>query len=152
MPQSLAKIVLHLVYSTKHRQHQLQDVELRTRLWAYMAVVMRDRLESSAILINGVSDHVHILFCLSRNFKPKEVVQITKTETSKWLKDQSPDMHDFAWQSGYGMFSVSESNIPQLKDYISRQEEHHRTMSFQEEFRALCEKHGIEIDERYVWD
>ena len=81
-----------------------------------------------------------------------DVVQESKTETSKWIKKQGPEFHDFHWQAGYGIFSVSESNLDQVKRYIDRQEEHHRRMSFQDEFRVLCRRYGIEIDERYVWD
>jgi putative transposase len=81
-----------------------------------------------------------------------KVVQEAKTETSKWLKKQSADLRDFAWQGGYGAFGVSESNIPQVKKYISNQESHHRRMTFQDEFRLLCERHKIELDERHAWD
>ena len=80
------------------------------------------------------------------------VIEEAKTETSKWLKKQSTDLSDFAWQGGYGVFSVSESNCEQVKRYIAEQEHHHRKMSFQDEFRLLCKRHGIEIDKRYVWD
>jgi len=109
-------------------------------------------VDSPAILIGGVADHVHILCLLSRKFAIKDVVEEAKTETSKWLKKQSPRLADFHWQSGYGIFSVSESNVEPVKLYIANQESHHRKMSFQEEFRLLCQRHGMEIDERYAWD
>lgn len=109
-------------------------------------------VDSPAILIGGTADHVHTLCLLSRKFAIKDVVEEAKTETTKWLKKQSPRLANFHWQSGYGIFSVSESNAPQVKQYIACQEEHHQKMSFQEEFRLLCKRHGISIDERYVWD
>ena len=152
MPQSLAKVVVHLVFSTKDRTPWLQSQELRRELFAYMATILRNNVDSPAILINGVEDHVHVLGLLSRKFAIMDVVQEAKTETSKWLKKQSPALSTFAWQAGYGIFSVSESNIPAVKSYIENQEDHHRRMSFQDEFRELCKRHGIEWDERYVWD
>jgi REP element-mobilizing transposase RayT len=89
---------------------------------------------------------------LSRKFAIKDVIEEAKTETTKWLKKQGPQYRDFHWQSGYGIFSVSESNSEEVKRYIANQVEHHKKKSFQDEFRALCQRHGIEIDEQYVWD
>ncbi len=152
MPQSLAKITIHIVFSTKNREPTLQDAELRKELFAYMATILRDNVDSPALLINGMEDHIHGLISLSRKFAIMKVIQEAKTETSKWLKRQSPRLSDFSWQAGYGAFSVSESNIPMLRKYIQNQEEHHRKMTFQDEFRELCNRHNIEIDERYVWD
>jgi REP element-mobilizing transposase RayT len=152
MPQSLAKVIVHLVYSTKNRTPWLADPGLRAELFAYKATILKNNIDSPAILIGGAADHVHILSLLSRKYAIKDVVEEVKTETSKWLKKQSPSLADFHWQSGYGIFSVSESNVEQVKQYIARQDDHHRQMSFQEEFRLLCERHGIKIDERYVWD
>lgn len=151
MPQSLAKVIVHLVYSTKNRTPWLKAPNLRTELYAYNATILKN-VDSPALLIGGVEDHVHILALLSRRHAIMDVVQESKTETSKWIKKQGPEFHDFHWQAGYGIFSVSESNLDQVKRYIDRQEEHHRRMSFQDEFRVLCRRYGIEIDERYVWD
>jgi putative transposase len=152
MPQSLAKVLVHLVYSTKNRTLWLAEPGLREELFAYTATILKNNVDSPAILIGGVADHIHILCLLSRKFAIMNVVEEAKTETSKWLKKQSPRLADFHWQSGYGFFSVSESNSGQVKHYIAHQDEHHRTMSFQEEYRLLCQRHGVEIDERYVWD
>ena len=152
MSQSVAKVALHFVFSTKHRRPWLKDAELREELYAYMATILSDNVDSPAIIIGGVEDHVHILCLLSRKFAIMKLIEEAKTETSKWLKKQSPDLSDFAWQGGYGAFSVSESNIPQVKKYIANQENHHKKMSFQDEFRELCKRHGIELDERYAWD
>ena len=152
MSQSLAKVIVHIVYSTKHRQPWLRDPILRSELYAYNATVLKKDVDSPAILINGMEDHIHILCLLSRKFAIMDVIKQSKTETSKWIKKQATTYNDFQWQAGYGIFSVSQSNVGQLKHYISGQEEHHKHMSFQDEFRELCRKHGIEIDERYVWD
>jgi REP element-mobilizing transposase RayT len=152
MPQSLAKVAVHLVYSTKHRAAYLNEPELRAELYAYKATILKNNVDSPAILIGGMPDHVHILCLLSRKYAIKDVVEEVKTESTKWLKRRSPSLADFHWQSGYGIFSVSESNIEQVKLYIANQGEHHRQMSFQDEFRLLCQRHGIHLDELYAWD
>ena len=113
---------------------------------------MLERLNSPAILINGLEDHVHILCLLSRSIAIKDLIEESKTSTSKWIKTKGLQYREFYWQPGYGAFSVSESNVEEVKRYIANQEEHHRTVTFQEEFRKLCERHGVLIDERYVWD
>jgi REP element-mobilizing transposase RayT len=152
MPQSLAKVIVHIVYSTKHRKPWLHDPSVRSELCAYAATVLKQDVDSPAILINAVEDHIHILCLLSRKFAIMEVVKKSKTETSKWIKKQAAMLKDFQWQAGYGIFSVSQSNVEQVKRYIGNQDEHHKRMSFQDEFREICRRHGIEIDERYVWD
>ncbi len=152
MPQSLSKVLVHIVYSTKGRRPWLRDERIRKELYAYKATILRDNIDTPALIINGVEDHVHMLCLLSRKFAIMSVIEEAKTETTKWLKKQSEDLSGFAWQGGYGIFSVSESNCEQVKRYIAEQERHHRKMSFQDEFRLLCKRHGIEIDERYVWD
>ena len=151
MPQSLARIVLHLVFSTKNRVPFLKDPILRARLYAYMAGVLQN-IGCEPILINGVEDHVHLLCNYSRTVTVAEVVEEVKRNPSKWIKEQGAAYRDFYWQSGYGVFSVSQSKVEQVRDYIAGQEEHHRKVSFQNEYRALCRKHGVEVDERYVWD
>jgi putative transposase len=152
MPQSLANVLLHLVYSTKDRQPWLDDPQLRRELFAYKATILRDKVDSPALTIGGVADHVHILLSLSRNFAIKDVLEEAKTETTKWLKKQKTSLKDFHWQAGYGVFSVSQSNAPKVKAYIANQEMHHARGTYQAEFRMLCRRHGIEIDERYAWD
>ena len=151
MPQSLAKVAIHIVFSTKHRTPWLKEEAIRRELYAYMATILKS-LESSAIIINGVEDQVHILCLLSRNYAIKKIVEEVKTEPSKWIKKKGPPYADFYWQGGYGAFSVSESKVEEVKRYISTQQQHHKTMTFQEEFVRMCQRHGIEIDERYIWD
>ena len=152
MPQSLAKVIVHSVYSTKNRTPWLRDLDLRAALYAYKATILKDNVDSPAVLINGVEDHLHVLCFLSRNFAIKDVVKESKTETTKWIKKQGTKYADFHWQAGYGIFSVSQSNLEQVRRYIADQEEHHKRFSYQDEFRQLCQRHGIDIDERHVWD
>ena len=152
MPQSLAKVLVHIVYSTKGRRPWLQDAGLRRELYSYKATILENNVDTPAIIIGGVEDHIHALCLLSRKFAIMKVIEEAKTETTKWIKKQGSQYTDFHWQGGYGIFSVSQSNADEVKRYIANQEEHHKRMSFQEEFRALCQRHGIEIDERYVWD
>ena len=151
MPQSLARVLIHMVWSTKHRTPFLKDKEVRRDLYAYMATVLQT-MDSPALIINGVDDHVHVLCLMSRKFTLAQLFEAVKADSSKWIKTQGAEYRDFYWQAGYGVFSVSESNCPEVKKYIADQERHHQAMSYQDEFRWLCQKHGIEIDERYVWD
>ena len=151
MPQSRARVVLHVVFSTKNRVPFLKEPELRARRHAYMAGGLQN-IGCEPILINGVEDHVHLLYNLSRTMTIAGLVEEAKKSSSKWMKEQGAAYGDFYWQGGYGAFSVSQSNVEQVRAYIATQEEHHRKVSFQDEFRALCRKHGVEIDERYVWD
>ena len=150
MPQSLARLCVHLVFSTKQRERFIND-DVRQSLHAYMATVL-ENLGCPPVLINSMDDHVHILFELGRTVSISQAVEEVKTTSSKWIKTQGAPFTVFAWQSGYGAFSVSESNVPAVRDYIANQREHHRTKSFQEEYRAFLTKHGITFDERYVWD
>jgi REP-associated tyrosine transposase len=151
MPQSLSRVVVHLVFSTKNRTPWLRDAALRDELYKYMGGILVNA-ECPPILIGGVEDHVHVLCNLSRKLAIMNLVEEIKTEPSKWLKTKRPDLAEFHWQAGYGAFSVSQSNVESVKTYIANQEQHHKKMSFQDEFRKLCERHGIDIDEKYVWD
>lgn len=150
MSQSLARILVHLVFSTKHRQALLTP-ELRAELQPYLATVLDDN-GCPSLQIGGVADHVHCLFGLSRTLTVAQVVELAKTSTSKWLETKGPAMATFSWQSGYGAFSVSESSANVVIAYIRNQEQHHGKLLFQDEFRALLQRHGIPYDERYVWD
>ena len=151
MPQSLSAVYLHLVFSTKHRTPFLRDPGIRSETHAYLAGISQN-LDCHAILVGGVEDHVHILARQSRTITQADWAKELKRASSLWIKDRSPSLKDFAWQSGYGIFSVSQSNVEKVTAYIAGQEEHHRTKSFQDEFRAMLKKHGILWDEHYVWD
>ena len=150
MSQSLAKNMIHLIYSTKNRAPFLTP-EIRPEMNSYLAGILR-QWESPAIIVNSVEDHAHLLFALSKNHALKKVVEEVKKGSSKWIKTKGSAFIDFYWQGGYGAFSVSPSNVAAVREYIATREEHHRKVTFQEEFRAFLEKHGIEYDERYVWD
>jgi len=150
MPQSLACLHIHLVFSTKHREPFIVET-VRESLHRYMAVVLAN-LRCPAVLINSVEDHAHVLFELARTVTVSDAVEQAKTSTSKWIKTQGEPYAQFAWQAGYGAFAVSRSNIDVVSAYIADQREHHRAKSFQDEYRALLQRHGVEFDERYVWD
>jgi len=150
MPQSLACLHIHLIFSTKNREALLSD-DLRAELNAYMATVIRN-LDCHPVIINSVADHAHILAGLSRTLSVSEVVKDIKTATSRWIKSRDRALDTFAWQKGYAAFAVSASNIQNVREYIANQTEHHRIKSFQEEYRAFLNRHGVAFDERYVWD
>ncbi len=151
MPQSLVQLYTHVVFSTKQRKPYLQENALREKLHAYLAGACNN-LTSPSLIVGGVEDHVHVLCRLSSTFSIAELVREIKRESSKWTKLESSRLSMFQWQSGYGAFSISPSHVDDLKRYIANQSEHHKTETFQDEFRRLCRKYGLEIDERYVWD
>ena len=153
MAQSLAKNLIHLVFSTKNRERFIADA-IRPHLHAYMGTVLKN-VKSPSLLINSVEDHVHVLFSLHRTKALSDVVGDLKASSSKWIKTQSSDLATFGWQGGFGAFSISESNVPAVRAYIENQREHHSKVSFQDEMRAFLKflkKHGVEYDERYLWD
>lgn len=150
MPQSLAKIYVHLIFSTKNRERAVPD-DLRPGLHAYMGGVLRD-LGCTAVEINTEPDHAHVLFLLSRTESLSNIVRQVKTGSTHWLQDKQPALRHFHWQNGYGAFSVSQSTLQEVREYVRGQRDHHRVMTFQEEFRKFLTRYEIEFDERYVWD
>ena len=148
MPQSLSNILLHLVFSTKNRTPWLSP-EIRGELYPYLAAVLRNN-GCAPLQIGGVEDHVHILFVLPRTVTAAQVVEKTKTSSSKWAKGKG--VPEFAWQAGYGVFSVGPTEQEAVVKYIQGQEEHHRKQNFQDELRAMLKEAGVVFDERYVWD
>lgn len=151
MPQSLSAVYLHCVFSTKDRQPFLSDADLRAEMHAYLGGISK-QLDCAPLIIGGVADHVHILARQSRSIALAEWVKELKRVSSLWIKERAPSFREFAWQGGYGVFSVSTSGLESVEHYIATQEEHHQKQSFQDEFRAMLTKHRIEWDERYVWD
>jgi putative transposase len=151
MPQSLAQIYIHLVFSTKARARFFRDRAIQERVHAYLAGTCNN-LGCPALIVGGVEDHVHILCRLEKTVSVSVLIRELKRESSKWIKDQSAEFKDFYWQLGYGAFSISPGHVEALKTYIANQEEHHKTETFQDEFRRLLAKYNIEYDERYVWD
>ena len=149
MPQSLAQIYVHLVFSTKCRE-QLIPSAIQPRLHAYLAGTF-NALGCPAVQVGGMPDHVHILFRLARTMTISDAVKNAKVESAKWMKDEG-GVAGFAWQAGYGAFSVSASLVEDVTRYIQNQAEHHRARTFQDEFRRLLELYRVEYDEAYVWD
>lgn len=150
MPQSLSYLLTHIVFCTKDRTPVL-DATVRPALHAYLATVARN-VDCECFRVGGVADHVHLAVRLSRTITMAQLIEELKTSSSKWLKPQSPALAAFARQRGYGAFSVGPSDLNALLHYIDTQEEHHKTRTFQDEYRAFLTKYGIEYDERYVWD
>jgi putative transposase len=151
MPQSLAQIYVHIVFSTKDRQPFLLDKSIREEMHKYLGGTCNG-LDCPVLRVGGVADHVHILCRLARTISVANLVKELKRESSLWIKTRSTALSEFHWQNGYGAFSISPGHIGALREYIDNQEEHHRTVSFQDEFRGLLKKYGVEWDERYVWD
>ena len=151
MPQSLARVVIHTVFSTKDRFPFLQNAASRSEVHAYLGGCAKT-LGSLPIQIGGVEDHVHLLTTLPRTLAMSDFVKEVKRVSTNWNHERGAEWAKFRWQAGYGIFSVSESNVPQVVRYIEDQDKHHRTATFQEEFRALLRKHNLTWDEAYVWD
>ena len=150
MPQSLAKIILHIVFSTKNRQPFIND-NIADQLFAYLAkCCMKNKAIPMAI--GGYQDHVHIAILMNKIQGVAFLIKNLKTDSSDWLKSQGPEFQQFYWQRGYGVFSVSESQSAKLLSYISNQKKHHRTQSFMEEYRLFLTKHGMTWDEHCLWN
>jgi REP element-mobilizing transposase RayT len=139
------------VFSTKDRRPFLRDPVLREELHRYLVGILAN-LGCQPIVVGGVEDHVHLLSSLSRTCAAAEMVKEVKRGSSLWLKTRDADLAGFAWQNGYGIFSLGCSQIESVRSYIAGQEEHHRKVSFQDEFRQFLNRYEIEFDERYVWD
>lgn len=150
MPQSFASLHVHIVFSTKHRQPFLND-ELRPRLFEYVGGIARQH-DCALIAAGGTEDHVHLLVSLGRSMAVADAVRLIKTNSSGWIHDEFKELSEFQWQQGYGAFAVSFSNIGAVKRYLANQESHHRKRSYQDEFREILRRHGLDWDERYVWD
>jgi putative transposase len=151
VPQSLSNILVHIVFSTKDRRPWLRSPELQTALHRELACISK-QLSCDPVRVGGFEDHVHLLCRQARTISLAEWVKELKRVSSIWIKKQDATLKSFQWQVGYGAFSVSQSQSPRVQTYIAGQEKHHRRMTFQDEFLGLLIRHGIEFDERYVWD
>jgi putative transposase len=147
MPQSLANVIVHAVFSTKHRNPIIAG-EIQPRLHEYVGGILRS-IDCPPIQIGGIEDHIHILFRMNRTVTIAQTMEKIKTSSSKWMKVH---VSDFSWQNGYGIFSLSQSDLGSAIKYVQHQVEHHKIRTFQDEFRELMTEHGLPIDERYVWD
>ena len=151
MAQSLARLWTHLIFSTKDRFPFLMDKSIRRDMHAYLATILR-KYGCETLIVGGVEDHTHSLFALSRTYPIAKIVKEVKRTSSGWVKSTSPKLAKFHWQGGYGAFSVSQSHLQSVIAYIENQEEHHKRVTFQDEYRAFLKAYGVAYDERYVWD
>ena len=150
MPQSYASLHHHLIFATKNREPLITD-DIQPRLFAYIGGILR--AQGCALkAVGGMPDHVHLLVSLDKQVSMAETMRIVKANSSRWVHETFPTLSSFAWQAGYGAFAVSYSHLGRVKDYLERQVEHHRKVTFLEEFLAFLKRHGIEYDERYLWD
>lgn len=150
MPHTTTNLLVHFIFSTKQRCALIKP-DFEKDLHAYLGGIIR-QIGGTALCINGTQDHVHLLLRVSANRSIADVARLIKTNSSKWIHEKWPEHHLFAWQMGYGAFTVSASGAPAVRDYISNQREHHRARSFQDEFMAFLKKNGITADEKCLWD
>jgi putative transposase len=150
MGHSYTNLLYHIVFSTKDRQPWL-DTETSTRLYDYLGGAIRSE-KGTSISINGCADHIHLLAKLRQDKAVSDVLRDIKANSSGWVHREFPKLKAFGWQSGYGAFTVSQSQVKTVKRYIANQQVHHRRRSFKEEFIALLEAHEIEYDAKYLWD
>ena len=150
MANTYTSLHYHLIFGTKNRERWLTPA-IEERIWSYLGGIAREN-KMSSMRVGGVEDHIHMLVSIPPVLPVSKAVQLLKGGSSHWIKETFPEMRGFAWQDGYSAFSVSKSNLPDVEAYIKSQREHHRVKTFQEEYRAFLEKHGIQYDERYLWD
>lgn len=150
MGQSLSKVYVHITFSTKNH-YPFIDTELESSLFDYLGGICK-KLGCNPVQIGGYRDHVHILCLLSKNISQIKLLEEIKKSSSGWVKTKGNKYNNFYWQDGYGIFSVNPSQIDMVKDYIKNQRKHHKKQTFKDELRGFFEKHGVEYDERFVWD
>ncbi len=150
MANTYSSLSYHLVFSTKNRVNYIKP-EIENRVWAYIGGIARKH-KMTALQIGGIENHIHALIIAPPTLSPSQIARFLKGESSKWIHEEFLTIKDFAWQDGYGAFTVSKSNIADVIEYIKSQREHHHTKSFQEEYLSLLHKHEIEYDERYLWN
>ena len=148
MSHTSGNILLHLIFSTQQRRPLIQP-EFRDDLFAYLGGIVRE-IHGTALIVNGVTDHVHMLIRVRPAHSAAEIARVVKTNSSRWVREKYSS--DFRWQTGYGVFSVSESSASEVSEYIARQQEHHKKRSFQEEYVAFLKKTHVEYDPKYIWD
>ena len=148
MPSTHVSLHYHIVFSTKDRRPFI-STDIRPRLHAYLGGIVRT-LDGTPLEVGGPDDHVHLLVGLKATHLLADMMRVLKADSSKWVHGEL-GLPGFAWQEGYGAFTVSRSDVSTVRGYVQKQEEHHRTRSFQDEYRELLLKHEIEFDERYLW-
>jgi REP element-mobilizing transposase RayT len=150
MPQSLAKIYIHAIFSTKERKPLLAD-RWRDELFSVLGATAND-LDCQSLIVGGVADHVHMLFQLARTISVAEAIGKIKSTSSLWVKQSQHLGDSFHWQAGYAAFSVSQSNVEAVRRYVRQQPEHHAKQTFEDELREWLRRYELEWDERYLWD
>ena len=150
MPQSYTCLHYHLVFSTRGREPTITPV-IRPRLWEYLGGAVRSE-HGIPIQIGGTADHVHMFVTLRQHDALADFMRQVKANSSKWVHETFPDAGAFWWQGGYGAFTVSHSGIEAVRTYILNQEEHHRSRTYEDEFREMLTRHGVEFDEKYLWE
>ena len=149
MANTYTSLHYHIVFSTKNREPWLvPDVE--QRVWAFIGGIARAH-KMTARQVGGVEDHIHVLVTAPPTIAPSQTAQYLKGDSSKWIHEEFPALKSFGWQDGYGAFTVSKSNIPEVISYIQSQRAHHRKKTFQEEYLEFLRANEIEFDERYLW-
>jgi len=149
MPQSLSKVYVHIIFSTKYRAN-LIDEKIQIRLFEYIWGVCHG-LDCHALKVGGYRNHIHILCLLNKNISQIKLLEEVKKRSSKWIKTQGKRYDDFYWQDGYGVFSVNPTEVDIVTKYIENQEEHHKKQSFENELMAFLKKYKVDYDERYLW-
>ena len=150
MATSLSSILVHLVFSTKHRENLITP-EIEPELYPYLAKIFRE-YKSPSLAIGGTANHLHILFALARTISVSDLIEEVKSSSSGWIKSKGAEFNRFYWQTGYGAFSIGQSNVEALKRYIANQKEHHRAKTFEDEYRKMLRQYKVECDEKYLWD
>ena len=150
MPQSLSKIYVHVVFGTKHRVPWLIE-RVRPELYAFMAGSLK-LVDSQPVRIGGMPDHTHLVFRLSKTYALSKVIERVKTDSSLWIKNRGQNFEDFAWQNGYGAFSIGQSGLDSTVRYVVNQQTHHQRFSFKEEMRQIFLAHQLEYNEKYFWE
>jgi REP element-mobilizing transposase RayT len=150
MASTYTALHYHVIFSTKNRKRWITP-DIEGRIWAYLGGIARQN-DMVLLIIGGIEDHVHLLVALPPTLSVSEALKRIKGGSSGWVKETFATCKDFGWQDGYAAFTVSKSQVPEVEEYIRKQREHHRTRSFEEEYRAFLDRHGIQYDERYLWD
>jgi putative transposase len=150
MSQSLSNILIHIIFSTKNRESLIYP-EIMEQLHSYLAGIAKS-YGSFVHEIGGVEDHVHLLVTLPRTLTVSKLIEEIKKGSSKWVKTNGEQYANFAWQNGYGAFSIGQSVYDEVRNYIQKQKEHHEKVSFQDEYRAFLNKYRVHYDEKYMWD
>ena len=149
MANTYTSLFYHVVFSTKNREPLIVP-DIEQRVWAYIGGVARQH-DMTAIQVGGIEDHIHALVLAPPVLSPSQIAQYVKGDSSKWIHATFPTLQHFAWQTGYGAFSVSKSGVSSVVGYIQNQRQHHARKTFQAEYVEFLQRHGIEYDERYVW-